>query len=611
MLKQVPLVALSILVVFLFNTLNAASQEVPELKDTFFLSKKKGLLGKLGKSISVDPPGADPIKAANPYLVHSGKTIRFIAILSLGFERSIYDTGRIKNTFGVVVANAFHKNTREKVITNNLFFKEGSKLNPYLVADNERHLRDQVYIQDSRILVEAVPGSTDLVDVIVITKDVFSIGGNVNINGVDRLKIGVKEENAGGSGSKISVSTFYERDRKPNFGYGAEIIKRNIKGSFINWSIGFQNYKNAFNSNRGEETYVYTHFEKPLVSLYIPWIGAADFSFSKTSNAYLKDSLYQRDYKYSYYNADVWYGYNFGNKKLLTENNSKRIREFLAIRGFKQRFNQLPLSSIQNYDYRYADVSGVLLAFSVFRQDYYRTSFIYGFGRNEDVPEGYSASLIGGWIDKDKRKRSYYGIDAQRSHFNKKGFYSSYTFRFGGNKYENKWEDVDLLMGIEHFTRLKKIGGKWLNRNFYSASFTRQIKPVLNQPLFIRSAFGLPYYHDDGTLSADFRGTVRGEMVFFNMQKFWGFRTAPFIFGDMCVIKPIDQSFNKSELYSGLGGGMRTRNENLVFGTIELRGYVFPRPVGIMKGYKIELNTSIRFKYNNSFIRKPDIVVPN
>ncbi len=610
MLKQISLVFLSILVVFFFNMVHLYAQDVPELKDTFFLSKKKGLLGKLGKSISVDPPGTEPVKTVNPYLVHTGKTIRFIAILSLGFERSIYDTGRIRNTFGVVVANAFHKNTREKVIANNLFFREGSKINPYLVADNERHLRDQVYIQDARILMEAVPGSIDSVDVIVITKDVFSIGGNVSVNGVDRLKLGVKEENSGGSGSKIAVSTFYERDRKPNFGYGAEIIKRNIKGSFIDWSIGFQTYKNAFNSGRGEETYVYTHFEKPLVSLYIPWIGAADLSFSKTSNAYLKDSLYQSDYKYAYYNADVWFGYNFCNKKLLVENMSKRVREFVAIRGFKQSFNQLPQVNMLNYDYRYADVSGILLAFSIFKQNFYRTNFIYGFGRNEDVPEGFSASIIGGWIEKDKRRRPYYGVDAQRNHFNKKGFYSAYTFRFGGYSYKSKWEDIDLLLGVEHFTKLKKMGGKWLNRNFYSASFTRQINPVLNQPLFLRSAFGLPYYHN-ANLFSDFRGTARGETVFFNMKKFWGFRTAPFIFGDLSIIKPINQSFSKSELYSAWGGGVRTRNENLVFGTIELRGYFFPRPVGVMKGYKIELNTSIRFKYNNSFIRKPDFVIPN
>jgi len=609
MLKRFLLFFLPILVAC-FCSVVLYAQDSSQVKDTFFLSKKKGLLGKLGKSISTDSPGPEPVKIANPYLVFEGKTIRTVSILSLGFERNINDTSKVRNTVGVVVANAFHRNTREKVIANNLFFVKGGKINPYLLADNERHLRNQVYLQDARILVDSVAGMPDEVDVIVITKDVFSIGANININGVSRIKVGVKEENVGGSGSKMSVSTFYEKDRNPNFGYGADIIKRNIKGTFIDWSLGFQTYRGAFNSGRNEENYVYTHFEKPLVSIYISWIGAGDFSISKTSNAYIKDSLYKSDYRYSYYNADLWFGYNFGSKKLLSSNTPNRFRKFIALRGFNLRFNQLPEMSFLNYDYRYANISGALAAFTIFKQNFYRTSFIYGFGRNEDVPEGFSASIIGGITDKQNRTRPYYGIDAQASHFNSKGFFTSYTFRFGTYSYKNHWEDVDLLLGVDHFTRLKKLGSRWLNRNFYGASFTRQMTPILNQPLYLNSMFGLPYYQN-GTIAADFRGTLKGEVVFFNMNKFWGFRLAPFAFGDISVIKPINQAFSKSDMYSAWGGGIRTRNENLIFGTIELRAYIFPRPVDFMKGYKVELSTSLRFKYNSTFIRKPDFVVPN
>jgi hypothetical protein len=107
------------------------------------------------------------------------------------------------------------------------------------------------------------------------------------------------------------------------------------------------------------------------------------------------------------------------------------------------------------------------------------------------------------------------------------------------------------------------------------------------------------------------RATMRGETVFFNMNKFWGFRMAPFLFTDLCVIRPINLPTSKSELYSALGAGVRTRNENLVFGTIELKGYYFPRPIDGMRGFKVEVNTNIRFKYNSTFVRKPDFVIPN
>lgn len=594
----------------IFDIATLYGQDPSGKRDTFFLSKKKGLLGKLGQSISTDPNVPDPTQIANPFMHQSGKTIRYISILSLGFERDLYDTTRYKNNFGTIIANAFHKNTREKIIHNNLFFREGSKIHPYILSDNERHLREQVFIQDARILLVSVPGSTDLVDVMVITKDVFSIGGNISFSGVKRAKIGIKEENVNGSGSKLGLNTFYEKDRKPNFGYGFEFVKRNMKGTFIDWTIGFENFRNAFNSGRHEEVYLYTSLEKPLVSQYISWTGAMDLSINGTSNAYLNDSLYKSDFRYKYLNADAWFGYNFGSRNLKNDHAPNRLRKLLAVRAMHLHFNKIPERNEDTYDYRYANISGFLMAFNMFKQNFYRTNFIYGFGRNEDVPEGFTASAIGGWINKEKRKRPYYGVEGQYSHFNKKGFYTTYTMRMGGYYYTGHFEDVDLLLNIDHISRLKKLGGRWLNRNFYSVGITRQINPQLNQPLFLNSVFGLPYYQN-GLINADLRGTIKGESVFFNMRKFWGFRFAPFIFTDLCMLTPTKKSIDKSELYSAIGAGVRTRNENLIFGTIELRGYYFPRPIETMHGMRVEVSTNLRFKYNSTFIRKPDFVAPN
>lgn len=593
-----------------FFTYRLFAQDIKEEKDTFFLAKKGGLLGKLAKSVSTDPPGEDAVKVVNPFIVHTGKIIRNIEFLRLGFERTIFDTTLIRNNFGAIMANGLHKKTTIKTLNNNLFFKEGDKVHPYLLADNERHLRDQVYIQDARILIDTISGTRDSVDIIVITKDIFPLGGSVDMSSITRVAVQVKNENVGGSGSQLEFSSLYDQDRRPTFGYDAAFLKRNIKGSFIDWSVGYKNYRNAFNSGRPEETYLFTHFEKPLVTPYIPWIGAADFSSNKTSNNYLPDSLYTSDFKYSYSNVDVWFGYNFGSQRLLYKNMNTRVRKFIAIRNFYQKFTDIPIINHILYDYRYANIRGVLGSFSVFRQESYRAKFIYGFGRNEDVPEGFSASLIGGITKKEERKRPYAGVDALFSHFSKKGFYSTYTFRMGGYIYQKRLEDIDILLNIDHFTKLKKLGGKWLNRNFFGVGFTKQIRPVLDQPLRVSSIFGLPYFRGYPGPS-DMRSTLKSEMVFFNMQKFWGFRLAPFIFADMSLLTPTNKSFNKSELYSAIGGGVRTRNENLTFGTVELRGYYFPRTIQGMKNYKVEIGTNIRFRYNSVFIKKPDFVLPN
>jgi hypothetical protein len=71
------------------------------------------------------------------------------------------------------------------------------------------------------------------------------------------------------------------------------------------------------------------------------------------------------------------------------------------------------------------------------------------------------------------------------------------------------------------------------------------------------------------------------------------------------------RGLQKSDLFTALGGGIRTRNENLVYGTIELKAYYFPRLNGDMKSWKVELNSNIRFKYRSSFISRPDFIIAN
>jgi hypothetical protein len=143
-----------------------------------------------------------------------------------------------------------------------------------------------------------------------------------------------------------------------------------------------------------------------------------------------------------------------------------------------------------------------------------------------------------------------------------------------------------------------------------SAGFTHQVNPIFNQPLLLQSVFGLPYFRN-GNLGGDMRVTAKMEAVFYHMRKFLGFRMAPFVFSDWCVLRPVGFSFNKSDVLSAIGAGIRTRNENLVFGTIEFKGYYFPRTVAGMKGFRFDVTSNLRFKFNSSFVRKPDFVSPN
>jgi hypothetical protein len=606
------LIALLGLSLQLFTAAGVHGQDsIPYRKDTFFLAKKKGVLGKLGKSIAAnDNPTEGPVKIDVPFAEYKGKIIRQIYITGLGFERNFYDTNRVKKNIGITLAKALHRNTADPVIRKNLFFREGNPLIPYLLADNERHLRELEYIQDARFEIVPAENSTDSVDVWLVTKDVFSLGGTVNARSANEFNFRAYDKNLFGRGNQLTLYGLYDFNRSPRAGYGAEYLHRNLLGSFIDWSTGFQTLAPGFNSGRREEVIAYTRFVKPLVSPYFGWTGALDLSFHKLSNNYLSDSIFKREFKYQYTNADLWFGYNLGARRMLIKNTSSRLKKFIAVRFFHDEFQRVPGRFANEYNFQYADLSGVLGALTIFKQSFYRTRFVYGFGRSEDVPEGFSASIIGGWTNKQDRNRPYMGIDFQWSKFKRSGHYTSYTARIGGYLHQEKTEDLDLLFDISHFTPLRHLGRRWYHRWFFSGSMTKQVAPILNEPLFLNSRFGLPQFNN-GDIKANSRTVLRTESVFYNTWKFLGFRFAPFVFCDAAFLTTENKGFRKGDIFSSPGAGIRTRNESLIFETIELKTFVFPRRNEGMKGVRVEFSTNIRFKYNSTFIRRPEFVVSN
>jgi hypothetical protein len=91
-----------------------------------------------------------------------------------------------------------------------------------------------------------------------------------------------------------------------------------------------------------------------------------------------------------------------------------------------------------------------------------------------------------------------------------------------------------------------------------------------------------------------------------------GFKFAPFAFADISLLTPADQpAFSKSSLYHGIGAGLRARNENLVFNTIEFRMVYFPRRTEQNQSFKIMLNTGIQFRYNSVYVKAPDVIFLN
>jgi hypothetical protein len=104
------------------------------------------------------------------------------------------------------------------------------------------------------------------------------------------------------------------------------------------------------------------------------------------------------------------------------------------------------------------------------------------------------------------------------------------------------------------------------------------------------------------------RATAKAESEFFSPWSLVSFRVAPFVFSNVSVFSPY---LSTTKVLTSVGGGIRTRNESFVFGTIELKGYYFPQKNFYNESFRFSLSTNLIFKYNTQFVKKPDFIQVN
>jgi hypothetical protein len=585
--------------------------------DTSTVSKTANkLLNSIVKSISVSNPitgipNNSAEKNAIEFEPYEGRFIRNISISKITFNKLLNDTTINNPNFFNQIGNKLHSKTNHSVILKNLFFKPGERVEPNLFSDNEKFLRDLTFLQDARILIQPIANNEDEVDVVILVKDVFPIGGSVSEVNTNLLDLEVNNDNLFGSGNRLRIRQLLDSKRNPNYAYGVEFLSRNIAGSFLNIAAGVNFERPTFNAAKREENAYFIRGDLPLVSPYHPYTGGFELSLNNTQNAYSSDSVYNQQLRYGYYNADLWMGYSLGAKERMLDNLGTRKREILSARLINKYFTTRPDTLNTIYDSRYNDITGILFSYTVFERDFYHTNFIYGFGRNEDLPEGFSFSITGGWADRQDVSRFYFGAEYQRSYFNNKKAFLNYTFKAGGYLNKTNPEDISGLASVELITPLKRLKRRnWFIRHFLSGSVTLQKSIRLNDPLQVSSIFGIPKIRNtrvDGTA----RITINAESVLYNTFKLVGFNFAPFVFSNISYLKLSAADPAEGAVYSALGAGLRTRNENLVFGTIELKAYYFPKVVANMNSFNISVSSNLRFRFQTDLIRKPDFVVVN
>ncbi|RAW02020.1 hypothetical protein DQQ10_05545 [Pseudochryseolinea flava] len=575
---------------------------IQQVKESRPVKKLLGLITRESQANTIET------KSEKAFLKYEGKIIRRIELKRLGFEQSVVDTAQVLKTFVSRLANKIHYDTRAFVIRNHLFVKEGKPLNPYRVADNERVIRNLDFILDARILVKPISQKSDSVDLLVITRDIFSLGGSVSGRLPNQFNIGVKSINFFGQGQRIEYRQIYNTTRTPRLGY--EFINQltNVGGTFIDVTTGYTQLNRGPSIGNENERSFYVKISRGLFQPFTRVAGAIEFSDNISRNVFrsAEDSTF---IQYHYVIQDYWVGYSFGYKTLPDDLRENRNRKFIALRVVEQRFRDAGRISFSERDFfAYRDRVTVLAQTSFFRQDFYETRYVVGFGRTEDIPYGYRISITGGIENELGNRRAYFGSEVYYDKILDQGTLLTYTVKSGNYWNRRGIEDGLFQFKLRRYSKARQ-KGRIVFRNQFEAGYSILFNQNLKRGVSIRDVDGIIGFRPDSLVGRQ-RITLSQETTGYLPWKVIGFRVAPIARVDIAIIRISKGLFRSRNFFSGLSVGLRARNENLIFNTIEARMFYYPVVVERVNHFHFTLTSNFRIKYPSSFVSKPATIFP-
>lgn len=592
------------------NQLDSIQKKITTDKNKTSL-KLKVLKSITGNTESMTDSNRDVI-ANNIELLskYKGKQINNIIIEQHNFSTNINLPQVNQNDNFTNIANKLHKSSSDNTIRKNLFFKPNDLLNPTIIAYNEKWLRDLSFIQDARIIAIPVRYDTNKIDLFIITKDIFPLGGNLNLKNQNSYDASLSDENLFGTGNALKINHNFDNTRIPKPAFGYDLRLRNLLGSFFNMNAGINDYTNSISDGSRSAMNKYILGELPFLHPLSSWTGGFELMELKNTNAYpskWSDSLFNNKLNYHYDTKDFWLGYQLFFKTKLNKINRRHI---IQLRHIENSFHIRPINFLAQLDKNYRNINANFLSITVFNQNIIRTKYLYGFGRNEDLPIGQSLSLTLGKYYRDMNSISYAGLKYEKYALQSSGNYMHLNINIGSSYAEKKYQDFRFLSSLEIISKLKYLENGSPYRHLFNISIAQTLQNKYNEALLIYSNYGIPQLNKE-QIKGGTRISGNWESVLYSAKTIYGFKSSPFVFANITYIRAIDEFKKNGGIFTAVGTGTRIRNENLIFGTIELKCFYLPRTDLQVSPWNFSFITNLKYKYNSTIIQKPDFVEIN
>jgi hypothetical protein len=495
-----------------------------------------------------------PEKSEEDFIEYRGKFIRKISVLRLNiFGEAVVGTPSPEDPALVRLINRTHIDTREGKIEDFFLMHEGEPLDPFRLADTERLIRNTQYIQDARIEVIPAESSPDSVDLVLLTRDVWSLGINVSVIDLQRYRAKVYERNLLGLGHGLEYEADMDFSDSRQVDHTALYRVSNIEGSFIDGEVKFVDAHhlkwNRWNISRG------------YVSPEIRYIGALTIEGKESFEEGTEPETRQYD------RVDIWIGRTFplGTRPA---SDSGRRRLIPAVRVTRTDHHLRPYADADT-NRTYHDRTATLASLTLTELSYRTDRLILSYGRTEDVPYGFLAVATGGIESGEFLKRPYTGISLSYGNYTGKGGYLLTRAGIGAYIRNDRAEDGTLSLVFAGFHRLVPLGGGLLRTITY-ADYILGLNQLPTSQVRLEGNRGQITGLSGTNIRGKQRLVLRLESIYFTPWNWYGFRLALLGWAETGQVGPDWNSFLEEKYYSSLGTGIRVHNERLIFSAYEL-----------------------------------------
>lgn len=584
------------------------SKKISSPKDTLDIYKrikktafKHKFTRFLYSTVFIDPaplryekkPLSDAQKKKDPVLAFEGKTIRNIQILVMDpFGYSANDTSRTTINDLQKIGNVLHVVSQKRVVNNRLLFKQNDKLDLLKIMESERLLRTAEFINDAKIYVKAIANISDSIDITIIVHDKWTLDPTFSI-GTTRGKLRLRDKNLAGLGHTMQQTFAY--DKTNGMDYRGNYFISNIKNTYVSGNLFY------ITNQQFKQTGI--QLDRPFYSILTKFAGG--LSISKTWGEFIYGDTIQFSHKLNYTHMDQWVAksYRLNYKKSVKQSGPRIIGAF---RYSEQRYQLRPSFDIDTLktnasNFLYLGSTGIN-----FRK-YYKDQYIYRFGANEDVPEGFLLQLLYGFYRKEfDGLFRYTGIEiSQGKHFKKVGYFSA-NATLGTLHKKGLPDNSTFRAGLSYFSNLS-LERRWYIRQFLNARYVKGFNKSQYERLTLRNSemFGFNSNNLQGTSKI----LINSSTVLYAPYNLVGFKFAPVFFMGLGMLQTTQKTVFRSPVYQAYAIGLLIRNESLLNSSFEITFGMYPNIPG-QYGVEFKLNpiTSFTLKIASFELKKPEMV---